>query len=317
MSIGTERRTETAGHLVLFYEDDEHLAHAAGGHLLAGLRQGTVAVAVATAAHLAAIEARIARGGVDVDAARAGGRLITLDARAVLDRFLVDGWPDAERFDAVVADLVRWAVARGPGVHVYGEMVALLWGAGNIPATIELEALWNRLGASAPFTLLCAYPSSAVTDHDHPIAVDQVCRLHAEVVGPHPLRAAHTFDADPAALPAVRRFVADVLARWAPATGFGPADVDDLKLAVGELATNAVRHGAPPLQVRLALHPERLRIEVEDHGGGRPAMREVQPTGPDPGGWGLRFVDHIADAWGTHATGARTVVWLDRRRPTS
>ena len=80
--------------------------------------------------------------------------------------------------------------------------------------------------------------------------------------------------------------------------------------------SNAVRHGRAPIGITLSRHPDRLRIEVSDHGGGRPAVREVQHAGTNPGGWGLRFVDHLADTWGTHTTGGVTVVWLERLLPT-
>jgi hypothetical protein len=32
-------------------------------------------------------------------------------------------------------------------VHVFGEMVALLWRLGQINAAIEVEAMWNELAA--------------------------------------------------------------------------------------------------------------------------------------------------------------------------
>jgi len=42
----------------------------------------------------------------------------------------------------------------------------------------------------------------------------------------------------------------------------------DLLLAVNELATNAIRHGRPPVSVRLWVSPDRLVCTVTDHGRG-------------------------------------------------
>jgi anti-sigma regulatory factor (Ser/Thr protein kinase) len=307
------------GHVVLFYEHDEQLARSVGTYLLDGLRAGDVAVVVATEPHLRAFEAVIADGGVDVDGARADGRLVTLDAGELLDRFVVEGWPEAVSFDAVVGDLVRRAGGGGRGVRVYGEMVALLWDAGHVPAAIELEALWNRLGGQVPFSLFCAYPAASVAGDGQAAAVARVCALHAEVVdgGHRPAVAeeTRTFDVDPTALGTARRFVAGVLQAWGYGALAGERGIEDLRLAVGELVSNAVRHGRAPIGITLSRHPDRVRIEVRDHGGGRPAVREVEPTGANPGGWGLRFVDHLADTWGTHTTGGITVVWLERLLP--
>ena len=44
-------------------------------------------------------------------------------------------------------------------VCVFGEMVWLLWDAGQVNAAIEVETLWNELGHQYPFSLLCAYPA--------------------------------------------------------------------------------------------------------------------------------------------------------------
>jgi anti-sigma regulatory factor (Ser/Thr protein kinase) len=176
-----------------------------------------------------------------------------------------------------------------------------------------------------PFSLFCAYPAASVAGDGHTAAVAEVCQLHSEVVKSRPRQdgrsalseETRSFGADPAALGAARRFVAGVLDSWGYGALFGNHGVEDLKLAVGELMTNAVRHGKEPIRISLTRHPDRVRIEVQDHGGGHPAIREIQPTGAQPGGWGLRFVDRLADAWGTHTIDEVTVVWLERLLPSS
>ena len=64
----------------------------------------------------------------------------------------------------------------------YGEMVALLWEDGNIPAALALEDLWNELAATHEFALLCAYPLSAFTDDATAAAFERVCDQHSTVI---------------------------------------------------------------------------------------------------------------------------------------
>jgi hypothetical protein len=58
--------------------------------------------------------------------------------------------------------------------------------AGLVSAAVELEALWNELLGQHSCSLLCAYPVPLVSDGEHVDALDEVCRLHADVVGGQP-----------------------------------------------------------------------------------------------------------------------------------
>lgn len=48
-----------------------------------------------------------------------------------------------------------------------------------------------------------------------------------------------------------------------------------------------------------------------------PSGRPVRTTGPNPGGWGLRMVDEIADSWGTSTIGDHTTVWIELTLPSA
>jgi anti-sigma regulatory factor (Ser/Thr protein kinase) len=88
--------------------------------------------------------------------------------------------------------------------------------------------------------------------------------------------------------------------------------LDDLVLVVSELVTNAVTHsglrGAESviLKVRM-LSGSRIRVEVEDAGGGFPDVT-TPPT--DQHGRGLAIVARLADRWGTERNG-QTRVWAE------
>jgi serine/threonine-protein kinase RsbW len=60
--------------------------------------------------------------------------------------------------------------------------------------------------------------------------------------------------------------------RFARRMPFTLDELDDIRVAVGEACTNAVKHGHNPLHprinIRLERHPDALRVFVTDHGPG-------------------------------------------------
>jgi hypothetical protein len=96
-----------------------------------------------------------------------------------MHRFLARDRRDPGGFEQLIGDVLeRATAARRPAV-VYGEVVALLWEAGLVSAVIELESLWNELGRSYSFSLICGYP----VQHGAAEALGAVCRLHSSVIG--------------------------------------------------------------------------------------------------------------------------------------
>jgi anti-sigma regulatory factor (Ser/Thr protein kinase) len=107
-------------------------------------------------------------------------------------------------------------------------------------------------------------------------------------------------------VPAVRTFVRGAIERL-------PQDVvDRVMLIVSELATNAFLHAKSEFVVSVEMRASVLRIEIVDHGGGRP---EVQPPQPPTAihGRGLQIVDHLADRWGSvlSASGTDKLIWVE------
>lgn len=78
-------------------------------------------------------------------------------------------------------------------------------------------------------------------------------------------------------------------------TDWGLADHTDLaELIVSELTTNALRHGAGPITVRLSYtQASDLWLEVHDRGIGRPILRKT--TADDEQGRGLALLDALMD----------------------
>lgn len=164
-------------HAVHFYAEDEALLSRLEQYVLEGARLGQTSVVIATPAHRQALRDRLACWDLE-DA------FLGLDAAQMLSRFMVDGMPDADLFDATVGALLRTG-AGGPdggagGIRAYGEMVALLWAEDNAPGTYALEQLWNGLQQKVAFPLLCAYPVPS-DGADLGEGLSQVCQLHTHV----------------------------------------------------------------------------------------------------------------------------------------
>jgi anti-sigma regulatory factor (Ser/Thr protein kinase) len=290
-------------HVVQFYKSDDELSERTGRHLAGALHAGARGVVIATPEHSLGFEAWISATGVDLAAAVAETRYVALDARTTLERFLVNGMPDARAFDRVVGEVVRSAAATGRQVCAYGEMVALLWDEGRVIAAIELESLWNDLSARVPFSLNCSYPSSSVMGEDQAELLSQVCCLHTAVVGVDPQRrSTRAFAASPDAPRAARRFVVETL------EGLGCTNcVADAQLVVSELVTNAVVHAQTDLTVALALSSDAIRIEVRDRNRTPPMARS--PAAFSMSGRGLPLIDAVTSAWGVNQFGDGKVVW--------
>jgi PAS domain S-box-containing protein len=173
----------TNPHLVQFYDDDDELATAVARFVADGLSAGDVVTTIATDDHTKAIHRRLASDGVDVDAVRASGRLLSLDAHEMLARFMRDGEPDRHLFEAVIGGLMseRAAVANGVPLRAYGEMVDVLWKTGQKSAALHLEELWNDLQGRRSFTLLCSYAMGQF--YKEPAAIHGVCATHTQIVG--------------------------------------------------------------------------------------------------------------------------------------
>ena len=78
----------------------------------------------------------------------------------------------------------------------------------------------------------------------------------------------------------------------ADAASFDPSVVEDLVLALGEVVTNAIVSGRPPVVVRVWAPPDRIVVTVEDHGPGPddPFVGMLPATGTRYGGLGLHIV---------------------------
>jgi hypothetical protein len=305
MAIGAEVRLADGDHVVQFYEHDQDLVDVVVSYLASALAAGESVVVIARDDHRQAFASGLGAAGVDTAVAEAEGRLVALDARSTLARFMVDGRPDGAAFDAVVGEVIRQAAAGGRAVRAYGEMVALLWQDGDVTGAMEVEDLWNTLAEQLPFSLFCAYPAGSMADGHGAYAFAEVCHRHSSVVAGAPAPGGSEVTRrflGPRGPWWARRFVAEVLTDW------GRTDVlDDCLLVVSELASNAVRHAGSDFTVSLGRAGEVVTVVVGDSCAAPPAPR--QPDDMSSTGRGLHLVGAVAGEWGYLPAEDGKLVW--------
>ncbi|MGW2865601.1 ATP-binding protein [Streptomyces sp. NPDC001205] len=153
------------------------------------------------------------------------------------------------------------------------------------------------------------------------IAAKSTCDSAAPPPNPHwreprevpALRLSQCFSSEPAAAPAVRRFVSAALGQW----GYTQA-TDDLLLCACELATNAQIHGTDEgeqflVSVMCLERPGSFRVEVHDRSLNFPLAGPVTPDDED--GRGLLLVSALSSRWGVEPRSGGKVVWSELQIP--
>ena len=302
---------------MFFYDEDHELVASVARYVIEGLSVGEPAI-VDRHRRTPRCPGRSPPRPRHRRAVGAGQRATTsrLDAAETLDSFMVDGSPDAGRFMKVIGGMLDSTRRVGADIRAFGEMVALLWHQDNVTGAIALESLWNDLADRQQFSLLCAYPTTALTTAGLG-DVHEVCRLHSDVLPPvratapeHPPAtrprrpSSDVFVALPEAVVAARRFVRGALTSW----GEGHL-VGDGELIVSELATNAVLHGGSPFRASIEWSPHVVRIAVEDAGPGFPHSHRASPDAPS--GRGVAIVEALSSRWGCDRVDGGKVSWAE------
>jgi hypothetical protein len=168
-------------HAVRFYDSEVSLCRIVAAFLKEGLMFGQPAVLIATPEHGQGILAELRARDVEVKGLQASGNLVVLDAVETMEKFMVDGVPNRDKFFQTIEPVIDGARhgRKAPPVRAYGEMVDILWKDGRDIAAIQLEMLWNQLGRTAGFSLMCGY---AMGNFYKDTSVTDVCRQHTHLV---------------------------------------------------------------------------------------------------------------------------------------
>ncbi|OKK00030.1 SpoIIE family protein phosphatase [Streptomyces sp. CB02400] len=112
---------------------------------------------------------------------------------------------------------------------------------------------------------------------------------------------------DPEEVAAARQWAGERLAAWG---------LDEIafvtELVVSELVTNAIRYGAPPVQLRL-IRDRTLICEVADASSTSPHLRRAHAY--DEGGRGLLLVAQLTQRWGSRQTDGGKTIWAEQPLP--
>ena len=175
---------EPEAHFVQLYgSDDRLLTRNVARFMAEGLRRGDGLVVIASPEHSGSIarQLRVERG---YSRAVLEGRLIFLDAQTTLERLMLNGEPSVELFNGVIGEALSQVQTRAghPGLRAYGEMVGVLWKAGEFAAAVRLEELWNQLLKSSDIRLFCGYPIDVFGDEFRADKMDALMCAHTHML---------------------------------------------------------------------------------------------------------------------------------------
>ncbi|MFH9006131.1 SpoIIE family protein phosphatase [Streptomyces afghaniensis] len=172
----------------------------------------------------------------------------------------------------------------------------------NRDVDLVLEQLRTALAhpERAPEDTCQAVLDTVAPAHPHDDIALLVARVHALDPG---RIAAWELPADPAVVAETRASAMRRMADWGlDETAFAA------ELILSELITNAIRHGAGPIRVRL-LYGRTLICEVSDVSNTAPHLRRAAST--DEGGRGLFLVAQLSQSWGTRYLPEGKVIWAE------
>jgi serine phosphatase RsbU (regulator of sigma subunit)/anti-sigma regulatory factor (Ser/Thr protein kinase) len=124
---------------------------------------------------------------------------------------------------------------------------------------------------------------------------------------PADLVATWNIPAEPAMVAHARKLATEQLRAWGLAR-----HEHTTELMVSELVTNAIRHGAPPIQLRL-IRDHGLLCEVADGSSTAPHLQRSRAL--DENGRGLVLVCGLAQSWGTRQTTTGKTIWCQQLLP--
>jgi anti-sigma regulatory factor (Ser/Thr protein kinase) len=304
---------DTFCHEALFHDGDAEFLDGAVPFVRDGLSNGEVVLAIVTAPKVGLL-----RDALGADADRV--HLANMTELGRNPTRIISAW------SALVAE----HGGDGRPVRGIGEPV---WPGRSDAELVECghhEALLNLAFADAPgFWLLCPYDVGALDRR----VLDEACCNHPTLLHgterrdsstyrgsrgpgalartvldgplPEPTEPPVEVAIEPDGLAVVRRFAAD----HAAAQGFGRHRVQDVVLAVSELATNTVVHGGGHGVLRIWRDGDALVHEVRDRGViAEPLVGRRRPGPGQLGGRGLWLVNEVSDLVQLRSSPAGTVV---------
>jgi anti-sigma regulatory factor (Ser/Thr protein kinase) len=294
-------------HSAFLHDTDAAYGATVSAFVRDGLARGEAVAVAASHRHAAVL-----RDHLNGDAAEV--RFLPVDEWYVRPVQTIAGW----------SRLLRAAVAGGrPAMRLVGHTSP----AHGTRTWVRYESALNTALAGLPGHLLCPYdraalPAEAVrpAGHTHPRLYDGAWHDSTSYEPPERLLAElpeppYPVSGEPVLAVPVKDTVADlraqVRARAAAEGWLPPAQVENLVLALSEVATNGIRHGGEQRELRIWLTGDAVVCEVTDDGAVPPGPLAgyLPPRSGVTGGMGLWLVQQLCDAMAI-----RTVDGLTRAR---
>lgn len=182
--IGDSRNSYRRSHVVQFFESPAEKISSVSRYIQNGINFGEGVIIIAAKTYLESLTKELLRLEVKVYEAIESKQLVMLDANETLKSFMIGNSPDWLRFQQNVTKLMKEMNSRFSLVRAYGEMVDILASQGNLDGAMLLEALWNELNRTQPFSLLCGYSTSNFKDDSDGVSASRVCSCHSHTVSP-------------------------------------------------------------------------------------------------------------------------------------
>lgn len=172
------------GHIVQLYQDPDFYGEAISHFSIEGLARDESIIIVATATNWENISGRLISKGLDPTEFLRRGQLTLLNADEILPKFLVGGMPDARRFKEIAAATIEQARAgdKFSRVRWWGEMVNVLYMAGNQTGSTRLEELFDEVAHEHSIAVFCSFLMDKYDPTIYERAFGDVCRTHAHVI---------------------------------------------------------------------------------------------------------------------------------------
>jgi anti-sigma regulatory factor (Ser/Thr protein kinase) len=286
---------EAFRHEALFYSGEEEFVRRMSSFIRQGLDVGEPVLVLVIAPKIELLRAELGR-----------------DAERVMFGDMSEIGRNPGRIIPVWREFVAGYAKDGGRVRGIGEPIWATRTAEELVESQRHEALINLAFTGAPAWVLCPYDLDSL----EPAVIDEAFRSHPIVTsggsdGPSPtysgLAQIDRPFADPLDEPAqasdpmmirigslteMRGFVADRAMDF----GLAPGRVEDLVLAVNEVATNSLRHGVGHVSLRHWSQGDDLTFEVADEGRiSGPLVGRQRPTIDQDSGYGLWIANRLCD----------------------
>lgn len=173
----------TAGsHFVQICLNEVYQAATLTNYIKAGLINNEAVIVIARAPLRASVIFKLEAQGFDMQSLKNKGQVKFFDAEFLLSGLLQNGALDEEAFYLSVELPAQAAKLKYGKVRTFGEMVDMLWQAGDYNLAVQLEELCSNLCERKKLTHFCTYLLNTLDPNSYGQSLERICRCHTHLV---------------------------------------------------------------------------------------------------------------------------------------